>query len=215
MNKFNKLVNNKTIALVGNSTSLFDTEYGKEIDSHDIVIRMNKAAIFYPEICSISHGEKMDAWCFWTVGAFSRSLKEDKNIPDKMVRAFYDKNSTMKFQACVNGHKTYTERYIDETFSSGLFNNLKRNLNIISEQDNAIYPSLGITVLRWLTYNSIKNISVYGFDWKTTPTFSEKELFDVDMEDRYDKRCKHDFIAEEIYFYEELFVKNKKIVLRQ
>jgi len=215
MSTFNKLVSNKTVALVGNSTSLFDSEYGKEIDSHDVVIRMNKASIFYPELSSLSHGEKMDAWCFWAAGAFNRMLKDDKNIPDKMLRAFYDKNSTKKYQACVNGHKSYTDRYTDETFSIGLFNNLKRNINIISEQEGTIYPSLGITMLRWLTYNSTKKISVYGFDWKTTPTFSEKELFDIDMENGYDKRCKHDFIAEEIYFYEELFVKNKQIILRQ
>ncbi len=86
---------------------------------------------------------------------------------------------------------------------------------MISKQDIVISPSLGITMLRWLTYNNTKNISVYGFDWKTTPTFSEKERFDLDIEYGLDKRCKHDYIAEEKYFYEELSVKNKKIILRQ
>jgi len=45
--------------------------------------------------------------------------------------------------------------------------------------------------------------------------FSEKERFDLDIEYGLDKRCKHDYIAEEKYFYEELSVKNKKIILRQ
>jgi len=215
MNVFNNLVSNKSIALVGNSTSLFDSEYGKEIDSHDVVIRMNKAAIFYNINYKPTHGERMDAWCFWAVGAFNKVLKQDKTMPDKMIKSFCDLNNSKRFQACTNGYKLHTETYIDETFSIGLFNNLKRQLNMISKQDIVISPSLGITMLRWLTYNNTKNISVYGFDWKTTPTFSEKERFDLDIEYGLDKRCKHDFIAEEKYFYEELSVKNKKIILRQ
>lgn len=38
----NELTNNKTIALVGPSKSLFNQEYGNLIDTHDIVIRINR-----------------------------------------------------------------------------------------------------------------------------------------------------------------------------
>lgn len=39
----------KTVAIVGNATTLFDKQQGAEIDSHDIVIRFNKGFIIRPE----------------------------------------------------------------------------------------------------------------------------------------------------------------------
>ena len=56
---------NKSIAIIGNAKSLFDKNYGDEIDSNDIVIRINKGI----EVCtqpnnSKSHGKKVDVWCF-------------------------------------------------------------------------------------------------------------------------------------------------------
>jgi hypothetical protein len=60
-------------------------------------------------------------------------------------------------------------------------------------------PSAGISVLYWLKNCQPKSVSVYGFDFKKTPTFSEKELYKLDMKGRYDSRCKHDYYAEELY----------------
>lgn len=36
-----KFICGKSVAIVGNAESLFNYKYGKDIDSHDIVIRMN------------------------------------------------------------------------------------------------------------------------------------------------------------------------------
>ena len=41
--KFQDYCKDKTIAVVGNSSCLFNKSYGKLIDSHDIVIRFNWA----------------------------------------------------------------------------------------------------------------------------------------------------------------------------
>lgn len=47
-------ITGKSVAIVGNAQSLFDKHFGKEIDSHDIVIRFNKGFPNKPEI----QGEK-------------------------------------------------------------------------------------------------------------------------------------------------------------
>lgn len=53
---FADLLLGKRIAIVGNAKSLFDKNYGAEIDDHDVVIRFNKGFITKPE----SQGTKTD-----------------------------------------------------------------------------------------------------------------------------------------------------------
>jgi hypothetical protein len=49
----------KTVALIGNAMSLFEKTYGEEIDSHDVVVRLNKAAMLYDRMSAEkSHGRK-------------------------------------------------------------------------------------------------------------------------------------------------------------
>lgn len=42
-------IKGKSVAIVGNATSLFASSYGKEIDKADVVIRFNKGFIAYPK----------------------------------------------------------------------------------------------------------------------------------------------------------------------
>ena len=39
-------IRGKSVAIVGNAKSLFSTKYGKEIDSHEVIIRFNKGFIY-------------------------------------------------------------------------------------------------------------------------------------------------------------------------
>jgi len=61
-----KYFENKRVAVVGNAQSLFNTQYGTEIDDHEIVIRINTPAIFYDDLVSRhSHGTRIHVWAFW------------------------------------------------------------------------------------------------------------------------------------------------------
>lgn len=51
-----KYINGKSVAIVGNAKSIFDSRYGSEIDSHDVVIRFNKGFTYYPD----SQGHRTD-----------------------------------------------------------------------------------------------------------------------------------------------------------
>lgn len=56
MSAIGKYITGRTVAIVGNAKSLFDSQYGPEIDVHDFVIRFNKGFIKKPE----SQGVKTD-----------------------------------------------------------------------------------------------------------------------------------------------------------
>ncbi len=43
-----KYIQGKTVAIVGNGRTIFDGQFGPEIDNHDIVIRFNKGFTYYP-----------------------------------------------------------------------------------------------------------------------------------------------------------------------
>lgn len=47
--KVKDFIKGKTVAIVGNAKSIFDKKNGKEIDSHEVVIRFNKGFITKPE----------------------------------------------------------------------------------------------------------------------------------------------------------------------
>jgi hypothetical protein len=111
----------KTVAVVGNSQSLFDSCYGSDIDSHDIVIRFNKAAPLLISNVENSHGSKFDLWAFWTIGAFYKSYIENGPISETLIQ---DKQRR-KIQVSMNGHASLTRDYISHTMPRAMYMNLK------------------------------------------------------------------------------------------
>lgn len=53
---------NKTISVVGNAKSLFDKNYGEEIDSADVVCRIKRGFFMLHPNDVKSHGKKTDVW---------------------------------------------------------------------------------------------------------------------------------------------------------
>lgn len=89
--EFFKFFENKTVAIVGNATSLLGKKYGKQIDSHDIVIRFNRGYIINEE----AQGVKTTVWA---KGIYLHLL----NIIKRDFRLFRE-NFRLKFQ------KSYSE----------------------------------------------------------------------------------------------------------
>jgi hypothetical protein len=189
---------NKTIAVVGNSQSLFNHSYGSSIDAHDIVIRFNKPANLMLDDVLETHGNKMDFWCFWAVGAFFNSVIKDQNTPQKITDTFFNDKTIRRIQIRANGHTGLTNSYIDYSLPEKSYLNLNNIIKSYSKQ-NKITPSAGVSVLNWLKNSNPKYVSIYGMDFKETPTFSEIDRYEEDMEGFFDTRCRHDYVAEKLY----------------
>lgn len=223
---FAQLVNEKSIAVVGNASSLFDQKYGKEIDQHDIVIRFNKTAIFCVDDYKETHGERIDVWAFWAIGAFYRSVTETEEDYENLIKAFYEKKDIKKIQLAMSSHnRDIAEEHVFDTLSKKHIHNLRRNLyylraninrEVVKKQNRLItekkivskniQPSAGIGILYWLKMCNTKKIDIYGMDFKKTPTFSEANIYDRDVIERIDIRCSHNFEIEEEFVKRQILI---------
>jgi|TARA_R110000782_G_scaffold11478_2_gene34882 hypothetical protein len=52
----------KTVSVVGNARSLFDSKYGKEIDTAEIVCRIKRGFFMLKPQDLVSHGNRTDVW---------------------------------------------------------------------------------------------------------------------------------------------------------
>lgn len=197
----------KSVAVVGNSQSLFDRSYGADIDKHDVVIRFNKPAPFMMEDVESTHGSKTNIWMFWAVGAFHRNVIENKSVSPLIKSQFIENKNIRKGQVRVNSHTTLSKKYIDYTMPNSIYSSLKLRLKQQSEYRPE--PSVGISTLAWLRRCDPTSVSIYGMDFKETPTFSETGRFQKDMNGFYDSRCNHDFLAERQFIGKYILTDNR------
>jgi len=172
---------NKSVALIGNAMSLFDTEYGRDIDAHDVVVRLNKAAMLLNRFdAEKSHGTRTDVWIFWSVREY---FKHFNSHPD-----------VLKMHA---GHQFRTGgsiKLVDYVYPMDLYKPLKL---VAGPKKN---PTTGFIAMDYILHCKPKNLSVYGFDWKETPT-------QTDPDRKAEKRCPHDYDVERKYCIEHIGVK--------
>lgn len=136
------------LALIGNAESLFTRRYGTEIDGHDVVARMNRAAILATKFFSTaSHGSRTDAWFMWRHREYE-------------TYTFKRPDFSMQMASWEELDDTSIKLYPMEAFE-----NLQNELGAV--------PSTGLMVLDFLDRYTNHEVSVYGFDWKATPTFTD------------------------------------------
>lgn len=153
---FGAWFNGKSIAVVGNSKGLLNLNQGTEIDSHDVVCRMNKAFQILPPVTNQyknSIGSKID-FLFVNLYRTSGFRQAQSNI--KVIQTTpcsHDDPNIIKHVAWIP-YREYLQSIFDEF--------------------TGFMPSTGLRVLHLLkTYTKPKIIDVYGFDWKQKfPTFS-------------------------------------------
>lgn len=160
---------NKSVAVVGNAKSLFEHQYGTLIDSHDVVCRINKGALIVNEI---SQGMKTDVFVFAGFKKFKHLLdivKTDKRLftsPRKQEEALKISNLT-----CypVEWRNRLKETLI--SYDSSFINH--KELPGPGEKGEIKKPSAGICLLDYVSRFNPHNVSIFGFDWKETPTYYE------------------------------------------
>lgn len=159
----------KTIAVVGNGGSELGKKHGKEIDSHDVVIRFNN----YPNGYEQDYGTKTNIW----VHSCDKDIVYNRDI------------STYDF---VLWRYNFYTRNIKSYFQDELYSNIEKYPNKIIAlskelQESAKFlniniPSTGAVIIYILIkyLHSLENVDFYGFAF----------LDDInDTEHYYDNQC--------------------------
>ena len=172
----------KTVALIGNAESLFCKEHGSEIDSHNVVVRLNKAAMLYERFdVAKSHGTKTDIWMFWRTAEYKKYFhKIDPHIK-KMHMGHQDRNKI-----------NVTE--VDFVYPNELYTPLKLKAGKHSN------PTTGFIAIDYILYCQPALLSIYGFDWKETPTWTDPTR-------KKEKNCPHDFETERKYCSDQILIR--------
>lgn len=141
----------RTIAVVGNAMSLFESEYGDEIDSHDVVVRINLGT---RAMGRSSHGSKI------TVLACSRFSFLERTGVTAEIGPIWTLHTSDRDRRDPAPQGVF---YLDLDWRQ----ELKHRLQLEKKQD----LSAGISTLWYISKCAPRSVDVYGFDWKQTPTF--------------------------------------------
>jgi hypothetical protein len=172
---------NKTVALIGNSMSLFDSDYGKEIDSHEVVVRLNKAAMLVDRFdCEKSHGTRTDIWGFWNVLEYNKYFSKYPDLKKMHAGHQFRLNDLI--------------RKADFVYPNELYKPLKE---VSGSRRN---PTTGFIMIDYIMHCKPAKMNVYGFDFKKTPTWTDPDRIK-------EKGCPHNYDVEEQYCMELVFSK--------
>lgn len=155
----------KSLAVVGNAISIFDSAYGKDIDAHDEVVRFNKGISI---IDKKSQGSKTDLLAVNGVDIF-HLLSDNKKDVDLYnhnkfkILKFFDKDAT-----ALNTEKGVVDIFVNkyELFSGMSDCTASKILRFTT----------GFTFLYWLNKTGklkteYNKIDLYGFDFGKTYTY--------------------------------------------
>lgn len=153
----NKVFENKTVAVVGNADSIFDYNYGDDIDKHDIVIRMNKGFIVKPT----SQGTKT------TIIATSCDQLSEEEI-EKEFKPKYVVWVTPKLRVMPKFSKEFLKNLYLYKMHYWL-------LLYWFKITHSCRPTTGLMIVDWITsYTKASKVDLYGFDFFQTNTFYNK-----------------------------------------
>lgn len=136
----------KSIAIVGNATSLLSHQYGSLIDQHEIVVRMNRGFPVNPA----AQGIRFDLWCF---SGFRAALHTPRGFvaPPRAVWMWHKrmKKERVGFD-CIFYPRSYWQRLSDRIGAR---------------------PSIGALTIDLVSRATPREVTVIGFDFKRTGTF--------------------------------------------
>ena len=201
---FKKLINGKTVAIVGNGPSEINSGRGKEIDSHDIVIRMNNYRLKGFEK---DYGTKIDIWARGT-GA--------SDVEDKTKKCNY--------KACFWGADV-TKFRLNHQLLSIMDRDLK-NPNLITqvldeatafeikEKTGVFFPTTGFNTICYILLKcSPQKVDYYGFSFlqKKVDKYATHYFNDRSKKEAVDRSCVHNFDKEAEYLKELIYKKGGPI----
>lgn len=165
----------KSVAIIGNANSIFNDALGAEIDTHDVVIRINYGYIKDP----VAQGSKTTIW------AGSVALNE-REVQEHFAPA-YAMWMTPKRRSLPDYSPTFRRKLYMHPLE--IWEILQKELAPLG--DGQARPTTGAMVVNFVVKHcSPSRVRLYGFDFFKTKTFYEKRL---------PKNKPHDFHAEEVW----------------
>ncbi len=147
---FEKVIEGKTVAVVGNSPSGEGKNKGHEIDSHDIVIRFNN---YKTKGYEEDYGSKTDIW----VKCSSDDI--DHNIRNENLQLIVYEPDYI--------HYPIIDGYLEVLTNSSI------NIDYFDYQDHVplrktlnIFPSSGLVTIEKILKLSVKAVNFYGFSFQ-------------------------------------------------
>jgi hypothetical protein len=190
----------KSIAIVGNARSIFDNSYGSLIDSHDIVCRINQGAIILNEK---AQGKKIDVFVFGGLKKFKQLIIDigiDKNLfisARKQNEALSIKNLTVYPIEWRNQLKNNLISLDDSFIDTGHV--------IPGEKGEIKKPSSGICILDYVSRFNPHAVSIFGFDWKASPTYYNQGGYNTSHDWKYEKEYCLEYFQKKLnykFYYE-------------
>ncbi len=179
MNSIKQYCDNKTIAIIGNSSKIINKKFGKEIDNHDIVVRINHAPKFmklYPD----SVGTKT------TIMSFGLSRLEIAKQIAELCKPLYN-----LFLIRCNGEITDYSPY--HSFKNPVHSSTDEYKEL-KKQFDTFKPSTGSVTINYFLKNiNYNKIDLYGFDFFNSSSKIVKNEFgsyhykdhDIKLESNY------------------------------
>lgn len=151
----------RDVAIIGNAWSLFDREYGNQIDQHEVVVRLNRGVL---ELDLVSQGSKIDVWAY---------------AEEKLIEDLYDLVPCRKtMHMSRKGRKVKVEGQKKKQWEGHPMTAYYYPWDCLEELKLKLgheRPSSGLMVLDHVYSCEPKKVSLYGFDWKMTPTWYYQE----------------------------------------
>lgn len=163
----------KKVALIGNAQSQDTKRHGKTIESHDVVCRINMGPLKTP---SKTHGNRTDILFYGDPGHINENVVKQVN-PNTLCIVLYNKFAD-------RNHPLQNLILIDKTLEDWI----KRSCGYTKP---TMWPSCGLSAFFIITKCIPRSISLFGFDWKETPTFYRH---DIRGDERHDYNLERDFI---------------------
>ena len=144
----------KSVVVVGNARSLLESDFGTEIDQHDIIIRLNKGFVIKPD----AQGSRTDM-----VG-LTPELSEAE-VAEKFAPGYW-----LMLIPKMRHYRVFRPAYVRQTLFYP-FRWWLADRILIGRR-----PSSGFMAISWLLrLGAARSITLYGFDFGVTETYYNPE----------------------------------------
>lgn len=161
-----------SISVVGNSQSLFGKGYGSQIDQHT-TIRFNHI----PSLDPVHQGIR---WDYMATSNPREIMKWNKHAGELPFKNFF-------FTPWAESEEKHHSK---RRWQTPMYTTPREVWKEVQQVTKA-RPSTGILVLYTLHKLGLKDVHIFGFDWKATPTYYNdpvKEMGESKMHDYVDER---------------------------